>query len=940
LKIIQKWLRPKWQHPDASVRLKALANTAIELDVCRQLAVSDPDAAVREQAINKLDSVEQLLDVLRVQPATQEAVAARLTILLLQAPAATIEPHLPQALATISKASGLEQLASQAADIEIRAAAVGLVADPVTLRHCALEDKAAEVRVRAVGLIDDEDALHEIERSAKGRDKTVARLAAQRLSELRARHERTAELGQLLDELQHLSETPDLDAEALHRVRARWKSLEADAEAVQLERYALLAPRLETRLAILHKTQQDDLSHKMERERLVAQLRQLTADLASADPDEARAALKIIRAGWEQVPPLQDRWTGRRLQEEWQEAAEAFESRLRNRERAASQEHAIATAIAECEGILQRGPLHAKQIEVARQRWSDLSRNHAEDPALQKPLQRLHELVDRMADRMAHEQDALKTVQRKLKDAVDALESALEQKQLDPAMAAHKMASTILAEGGQRPELRTLQRRLAKCEPTLRELQSWRNWGSDKAREELVDEARQLVDADIGIEERVQTLKGLRARWKALGGGGPKARRLWETFDAACSAAHEPIKQDRRDQAEQREQNLAVRTEICTKLERLAANTDWSAPDWRAVDRELSQAKRLWRAAGGVPHKTWETIRQRFDRAIDRVEQHLSKERRHNFLQRQALANEAQALAEQTDLRQAVAEARRLREAWQVTAPSARRDEQGLWKVFNAALDDVFDRGRAARDQFNTDLEEQRQKAEALCIEMEGLIRAEDPEIRTLRAELSRLSAAFGQLGPLPRNARQGLDKRFRQASHKLQEHIAAIESADEQQALAEYHTLHSICERAEALAQSALADEGTTATLDAAWRANAKPGNHKNLLGALEERFAQAMAVLAGKTPAPDPQTLARNAVVRNNICLDLEILRKQDSPQDCQTERLQRQVALLEATMQGADEPRDRKVRDLRIDYLRQGPVPSDQQQALAERFGRLFP
>ena len=940
MKIIQKWLRPKWQHPDASVRLKALAEATIDLDVCRQLAAGDPDPAVREQAINKLESIEQLLDVLRVQPATREAVAARLTMLLLQAPAATIEPHLSPALAVIRTATGLDQLASQAADIEIRVAAVALVPDPMTLRHCALEDKAADVRVRAVGRIDDEDALQEIERSAKGRDKTVARLAAQRLSELRARRERTAELAQLLDELQHLAKTPELDADALHRVRARWSSLEADAEAVQLEHYASLAPRLDARLAALQKARQEDRSHKVARERLVAQLRQLAADLPTTDPDEARAALKIICAGWEQAPPLQDRWTGRRLQEEWQEAAEAFESELRNRERVAHQEQAIATAINEFESILEHGALNTRQLEAARQRWTELSRSHAENPALEKPLQRLHDLVDRMAGAMAHEQDELKTVHRKLKDAVAALETALEQKQLDPATVAHKTASTLLAEGGQRAELRPLQRRLAKCEPALRELQSWRNWGSDKAREELVDEARLLVDADIGIEERAQTLKSLRARWKALGSGGAKARRLWETFDAACTAAHEPIRQDRKDQAQQREQNLAVRSEVCVKLERLTENTDWSAPDWRAVDRELSQAKRQWRAAGGVPHKTWDAIRKRFDQAIDGVEQHLSKERRHNFLQRQALAREAQALSEQTDVRHAVAEARRLREAWQVTAPSSRKDEQALWKLFNAALDDVFNRDRTARDAFNAGLEEQRQQAEALCIELEGLIRAEDLEVRTLRAELSRLSAAFGQLDALPRNARQGLDKRFRQASHRLKERIAAAEFADAQQALTSYQRLHTICEQAEALAQNALPDTGMSAALDAAWQASAKPRNHRNLLDALEGRFAQAMAALAGETPTPDHQTLVRNAAMRNEICLDLEILRKQDSPPDCQTERLQRQVALLEAAMKGSDEPQDLKVRHLQIDYLRQGPVPGDQQQALAERFGRLFP
>jgi hypothetical protein len=940
MKILDKWRRPKWQHPDASVRLKGLAEEAIDVADCHALAVSDPDPAVREQAIDKLESVEQLLNVLRAQPAAHTAVAARLTAQLLQTTAATLGPQLPPALAAIRQAPGLAQLAIQAADPEIRVAAVAIVADPATLRRCALEDRAVEVRLQAVERIDDEDTLQTIRRAAKGHDKTVARLATQRLSDLRIRRERTAERAQLLEEFAHLAESADLDADAVHRARARWQSLEGDAETAQCECYAALAPRLDARLAALRKAQQKDLSHRAAREAQLARLRQLAVGLSTAIPKEARATLKDLHADWEQATPLRDRWTERRLQEEWQEAADKVESGLREREKLARQEHRIAAAITEFEATLERGALRAEQIEAARQRCSELSQIHREDPVFERPLQRLHKLVDRMAAELARQQAELKTVRRQLKDAIEALEEALDNKQLEPATAAHKEASTLLAKGGRHPESEPLQRRLAKCEPLLRELQSWRNWGSDKAREELVDEARRLVDADIGIEERAQILKTLRARWKALGSGGQKARRLWEAFDAACTAAHEPIKQDRRDQAQQRERQLEARAGICARLESLAADTDWSTPDWRALDRELSEAKRKWRNAGGVPHKQWDAVRERFDQAVAGVEQHLSKERRHNFLQRQALVKEAQALADDKDMRHAVTEARRLREAWQVTVTSARKDEQALWKAFNAALDGVFDRDRAARDDFKAGLEEQRRQADALCAELEGLTRAEDLEVRTMRAELSRLATAFGRLGTLPRNARQGLESRFRQASDKLQQRIAATDLAHARQALLDYQVLHDICEQAEALAQNAAPDDVTIEMLATRWQASTKPATYKDLLEALEQRFAQATAAIGGSEPPPDKQTLARNAALRSEICLDLEILRKQASPADLHAERMQRQVVMLEAAMKGADEPQERTVRRLQLDYLRQGPVPGDQQPELAKRFGRLLP
>ncbi|MGD8842557.1 MAG: DUF349 domain-containing protein, partial [Gammaproteobacteria bacterium] len=781
----------------------------------------------------------------------------------------------------------------------------------------------------------------EIGRSARGHDKTVARLAAGRLSDLRERRERSVERERLLDELSRLVDTDELDADVLQRTCARWKRLEEDADTTQRQRYAGLEPRLDARLAALRRAQQEDLSNRLEREKLLEQLRRLGKDLHGADPNEARAALRILSASWGQATPLQDRWTGRRLQEDWQELSVQIEAALREREKFVSREKAIATATEEFESALERGGLKGGQVEAARQRYAELAGSLGDEPVHEKSLERLRGLMDRLAAELAREQQALKARRQKLRDVVQKLEKALEQKQLEPAAAAHKTATKLLAQEGAPGDLEALQRRLTLCEPRLRELQSWRNWSSDKAREELVEEARRLVEADVPVEERAQTLNQLRARWKALGAGGPRTRPLWESFDAACTAAYQPVKQDRKQQAQRREQNLKVREEICSSLERLAADTDWFAPDWRAVSRALTEAKRRWRDTGGVPHKKWTAVKERFGKAVEGIEQHLAKERRHNFLQRQALAKQARELADSAELdtRQAVAEARRLREAWQVTAHSSRKDEQALWKAFNGALDEVFNRDRTARNEFRAGLEEQRRQAEALCAELEELSRIEGAEAPAMRAELARLTTAFGQLGALPKQARQGLETRFRQAREKLQRRIVDINSANARQALADYQILNGICERIEALAQNPGGDSVSSESLRAQWQAASKPATHKELLAALERRFAQAMETIEGTGQAPDAQMLSRNAARRSEICLDLEILRKRESPPDFRNERMQRQVALLEAAMKGTAEPEESRVRRLQLDYLRLGPVPDDQRQALSERFSRLL-
>jgi hypothetical protein len=65
-------------------------------------------------------------------------------------------------------------------------------------------------------------------------------------------------------------------------------------------------------------------------------------------------------------------------------------------------------------------------------------------------------------------------------------------------------------------------------------------------------------------------------------------------------------------------------------------------------------------------------------------------------------------------------------------------------------------------------------------------------------------------------------------------------------------------------------------------------------------------------------------------------------ESPADAQAERMQRQVALLEAAMKGggADQPPETRARRLQLAYLSQGPVPAEERSRLAERFARLFP
>ncbi|MDJ0740573.1 MAG: hypothetical protein QNJ91_12705, partial [Gammaproteobacteria bacterium] len=295
MSILDKWRRPRWQHPDAAVRLKALADDVIDGGDCQTLAIEDPDPAVREHAIKRLESVDRLLDVLGAQPGARSAVAARLTELLLSVTSASLGQRLDAAVAVIAATTDADRLARDATDSAIRSATVAVATDPSTLRHCALRDRVVDVRVQAVNAIDDEAMLDEIARAAKGNDKTVARLAATRLADLRTRRERSAERDALLDRLAALAAADELDVDALQRLRAQWQPLADDASTAQRARHADLEPRLDARLATWRAAEQADRAQRAEREQLLARLRTLAAGLGDSAADATRAAFGALR---------------------------------------------------------------------------------------------------------------------------------------------------------------------------------------------------------------------------------------------------------------------------------------------------------------------------------------------------------------------------------------------------------------------------------------------------------------------------------------------------------------------------------------------------------------------------------------------------------------------------------------------------------------------
>ncbi len=941
--MLKKWIKPRWQHPDPLVRLEAVGEQDLQQDVLSQLARQDPSLDVRRAAVRRLDDLHLLVGMAALRSPVSDAARQRLRMLLRAMPdgGKTSDSVLIEALPVCDDPVLTAQMARDCPLPRVRLSAVGLLRDEWMLTRLACEDSAPEVRFAAAERVHTEEALKEIEKTARNRDKRVAQSARQRLAAIRESEARRAERRALVEELaaRGCGDNWPADEAAWLRIRTRWAELKTDATPGERNTYVEAAQGFEVRLEGYRAERARETEIRRHREELCTELEGLTQQVAELLPETLQARLAEIQAAWRLLLGN----TGAPLAAH---TAERFQSLLQD--------------LGEARKLAAAGHAKGRTLDALEARiQAEESRPDASDEravrALQRDLEQLPRAtephladrrrnLERRAGELQQRLDERKQTERKRLEAVDTaiagLEQALEQDHLQPALHHHKQASELLRtlEGVPPAKRQALEARLRAAGPRLAKLRDWRHWGSDQAREELIGRAVGLHEPELATEKVAEAVKGLREEWTKLGRLDPGNKALWERFDAACTRAMEPVLEARRIAAEIRKESLERRAELCDHLERLERDADWERPDWRHIDKIVHRLRRDWRQQGAVDRADWQVVKSRYDEALAALETRLDAERRRNWVRRQAVVERAEALVTAEDAHGAGEAVRQLREEWQVTVSSPQREEKRLWERFHSALDQVFQREHAQRQAARKARDETLARAEQLCAALEALGQLGNDEALARRGEGTQLGEAFRALN-LPPKERKGIEARFERARQALGHRIEAAQAAREDARLQVLAAYAELCERAE---QAALGGEpglGAQPELHAAWE-TLPALEDSEALGRLEARFRSALAA-AADTAARDRLSdgLTRNLDQCRALCLDLEILLGVESPPEEREARLAHQVQRLARAM--GERERDntpQQAHRLRRELLLTGPLPPEHAPILRARLERL--
>ncbi|MDP4622523.1 MAG: DUF349 domain-containing protein, partial [Hydrogenophaga sp.] len=219
----------------------------------------------------------------------------------------------------------------------------------------------------------------------------------------------------------------------------------------------------------------------------------------------------------------------------------------------------------------------------------------------------------------------------------------------------------------------------------------------------LLDQAQALLTAPegkrVGGRKLQEQLRGLREQWKRADSahGALPGATLFKAFDTACVELHQWVDVWLKQVKEQSEQTKAQRQALMDEVRAWTlAHAD--NQDWKQQARELHAFAERWRNGGHMGEKAFAAIQPQWKTLMHEAHAPLQAAQDQALARRQAMIEEAKALAAEPVLR--VAAVKALQQRWQVDAQSIsldRKHEQKLWDAFRQPLDEAFSRKTTSR---------------------------------------------------------------------------------------------------------------------------------------------------------------------------------------------------------------------------------------------------
>ncbi len=827
---------------DPSVRIAALRKV-IDPAVVAAIGKADADQKVREEAGTLLvdlatgafegtDDAESLAALAGLTEARHLVAVAR---------AAVSDGVARAALDRLSEEASFGAVARKAGSAAIRLEALSRVGSEAELAGVAVRSDFKDVAVAAVERLSARELLGDVaerarNKSAAKRARTIvrdmdeaaeaARKKAASVADTAAGAERRKAAGAaaLCARLEALV-TTDLDeGEAvIAEIDRGWRAL-GEVEGAMAQRFAA-ARQAAAEAVARHQVERAELARSRQAvAEAVAARRALCEQLDVVAGEETPARVEEAKAAWAALPEMPDAAEARRWTARFDQACRAaFERHEKLARLRGSHERAVGLcAAAERLAETAAFPQARQEVQSIRRAWQQLRETGLEDEALVGRFaaadaklqerevaareQRARELADNQArlqalcadleSRIAASDLSLKQAERAVRDARAAIDEAAPLPTREARQAIDARLKAVVSA-------------LVPKVQELRDMDEWQKWANAGVQEELCQHVESLLQVeDLAVAAR--QLREAQARWKQVA-AAPRAQSqaLWARFKAASDAVRARCDVYFAKLAEDQAGNAARKEALCQQAEGLTASTDWirTAEAIKALQAE-------WKTIGPAARPQEKALWERFHAACDgfftrRREdlQHRKEEWSSNLARKEALCQQAEAIAQTTEWQQGIDEIKRLQAEWKAVGPvrKARADE--VWTRFRAACDAFFE---AYQHRHHAAAASATAEAEEMCVEIEAFLPAsgeatepvEPPAApEAVGEKVVALRRRFtDKLAGLPRERALVLGDRFHHALAKLLDAWPAAFAGTEIDPAANASRMEALCVQVESL--------------------------------------------------------------------------------------------------------------------------------------------
>ena len=291
-------------------------------------------------------------------------------------------------------------------------------------------------------------------------------------------------------------------------------------------------------------------------------------------------------------------------------------------------------------------------------------------------------------------------------------------------------------------------------------------------KERLCEAAEKLAD-EPDVISAFHQLQKLHQEYREIGPVAKEEREeIWNRFKAASTIINKRHQQHFEGIRAKEEENLARKTELCEKVEAIAAEENKGSSDWEKHTKQIIELQTEWKTIGFAPQKMNVKIFERFRAACDdffgRKAEYfktLKDAFKENADKKRALIEKAKALQDSTEWKSTADKLIALQKEWKTIGTVPKKLGDQLWEEFLGACNKFFEARKAAgagqHSEEYANLEKKREVVEKLKAITEET--GED-----IQKEVQKLVEEYLSIGHVPFKEKDKLYEEYHAALDRL----------------------------------------------------------------------------------------------------------------------------------------------------------------------------